>query len=52
MRQEFLEELKKEQQVDLTTHLRSFDLDQLLGTLYEFIETYIKYSPNNEKDWP
>ena len=23
-----------------------------LGALYEFIETYVKYSPDNELDWP
>ena len=32
--------------------LRVLDLDKLLGTLYEFIETYVKHSPFNEKDWP
>ena len=32
--------------------LRVLDLDNLLGILYEFIETYIKHSPPNEKDWP
>ena len=31
--------------------LRVLDLDKLLGTLYEFIETYVKHSPSNEKDW-
>ena len=32
--------------------LRVLDLDKLLGILYEFIETHVKHSPSNEKDWP
>ena len=36
----------------LSRCLRALDLDNLLGILYEFIETYIKHSPPNEKDWP
>ena len=32
--------------------LRSFNLDRLLGALFEFIETYVKYSPDNELKWP
>ena len=31
--------------------LRKFDLDRLLGALFEFIETYVKYSPDNELHW-
>ena len=51
----FLEELKTDgeenQVVALDCCLRVLDLDKLLGTLYEFIETYVKYSPSNEKEW-
>ena len=51
----FLEELKtdwEENQVEaLDCCLRALDLDKLLETLYEFIETHIKYSPSNEKEW-
>ncbi len=36
---------------DLNKCLRSFDLDRMLGGLYEFIETYVKYSPDNELKW-
>ena len=32
--------------------LRTFDLDRLLGALFEFIETHVKYSPENEFCWP
>ena len=30
--------------------LRSVNLDHLLGTLYEFIETYVKHCPDSESD--
>ncbi len=40
------------QKAELNKCLRSFDLDRMLGGLYEFIETYIKYSPDNELKWP
>ncbi len=36
---------------DLNKCLRSFNLDRMLGGLYEFIETYVKYSPDNELKW-
>ncbi len=32
--------------------LSSFDLDVLLGALFEFIETHVKYSPDYELSWP
>jgi hypothetical protein len=32
--------------------LHAFDLDRLLGALLEFIETHVKYSPDNELEWP
>ena len=32
--------------------LRVLDLDNLLGTLFEFIETFVKHSPANEREWP
>ncbi len=42
-----------ENQVAALDHcLRKFDLDMILGALYEFIETYVKYSPDNELQWP
>ena len=28
-----------------------FDLDNLLGGLFELIETYVKYAPDEELDW-
>ena len=43
----------EENQVEALDHcLRVLDLDNLLGTLYEFIETFVKHSPSNEKEWP
>ena len=49
---DFLEELTADQEKALNHCLRAFNLDGLLGTLYEFIETYVKHSPSNEKEWP
>ena len=44
---------REENQVEVLGRcLRVLDLDNLLGILYEFIETYVKHSPSNEKDWP
>ena len=48
-----LDEVDGIDQVDaLDKCLRSFNLDRLLGALFEFIETYVKYSPDNELKWP
>jgi len=52
MPSDFLEELTADQQKALNHCLRAIDLDRLLGTLYEFIETHVKHSPHNEKEWP
>jgi len=53
---DFLKELKADSQTNqmeaLNHCLRVFDLEKLLGTLYEFIETHVKHSPSNEKEWP
>jgi len=45
------EELTTDGEKALSNHLKAFDLDKLLGALYEFIETYVKHSPPNEKEW-
>ena len=55
IRQEFLCELLKkeggENQCEaLDRCLDQFDPDLLLGTLYEFIETYIKHCPLKERN--
>ena len=52
VRDDFLKPLEKEEKEDLEKCLRLFDLDSLLGTLYEFIETHVKHSPNEELHWP
>ena len=56
MPEHFREELitnRDENQVEaLNCCLRVLDLDNLLGALFEFIETFVKHSPSNEKEWP
>jgi hypothetical protein len=44
------EEDGDDQKKELDGCLRAFDLDRLLGALFEFIETHVKYSPDNELD--
>ena len=46
-------DLTEEQQHGLDQCLRRFDLDSLLVTLYEFIETHVRHIDmnSNEKDW-
>ena len=51
MKDEYLKGLDKEvdgQRAALDKCLHTFDLDKWLGALYEFIETYVRYSPDNE----
>ena len=57
IRQEFLRELSKDEDGEdqftaLDRCLGQFDPDLLLGTLYEFIETYVKHRPQREHDHP
>lgn len=52
IRPEFLCELSEEEGEALNCCLGLFDSDLLLGTLYEFIETYIKHCPLQEHDQP
>ena len=52
VRDDFLKPLQQEEKEALEKCLRLFDLDSLLGTLYEFIETHVKHSPNEELLWP
>ena len=52
MRDEFLKPLEENEAGVLEKCLRLFDLDSLLGTLYEFIETHVKHSPDGELEWP
>lgn len=47
----YLRGLGEDQEAALDKCLGKFDLDQLLGALFEFIETYVKYSPKNELQW-
>ena len=51
VRDEFLKPLKDEEKDELEKCLRLFELDSLLGTLYEFIETHVKHSPDGELEW-
>lgn len=41
-----------DQKADLNKCLRIFNLDGLLGALFEFIETYIRTSPDDSLDRP
>ena len=55
IRQDFLRDLSKDEDGKnqfeaLDRCLGQFDPDLLLGTLYEFIETYIKHCPLQEHD--
>ena len=55
IRLEFLCDLSKDEDGEdqfaaLDRCLGQFDPDLLLGTLYEFIETYVKHSPQQERD--
>ena len=56
MKDIYLKDLSKDsddnQEAALEKCLRTFDLDRLLGALYEFIETHVKYSPTVELKWP
>lgn len=52
MEDKLLEPLDKEAKDTLEICLRQFDLELLLGTLYEFIETYVKHSLDEELIWP
>ena len=55
MHEKYLKDLSKtavdDQKASLDKCLQKFDLVQLLGALYEFIETHVKYSPDNELLW-
>lgn len=51
MKSKYLRELSVDDGDNLDKCLRTFDLDRLLGALFEFIETYLKYSPDNELKW-
>ena len=48
MEDKYLIDLEEDQKAALEECLRTFDLDELLGILYEFIETHVKYSEDNE----
>ena len=55
IRQEFLRDLSEDEDGEdqfkaLDRCLGQFEPDLLLGTLYEFIETYVKHSPQQEHD--
>ncbi len=49
--EEYLRELDEEQVAALDRCLRTFDLDCLLGALYEFMETFVKYCPDHQLPW-
>ena len=48
---ELLEQLTDTQCQNLDGALTKFDLPALLGTLYEFIETYVRHIDMGKKEW-
>ena len=50
IRQEFLCELSETEIAAVHCCLGHFDPDLLLGTLYEFIETYVKHATQQEQE--
>lgn len=48
---ELLTELTETQQQQLLQVLNRFDLESILGTLYEFIETYLRHIDMSHKEW-
>ena len=44
--------LEDDQIATLDRCLRTFDLDRLLGALYEFMETFVKHCPDPQLTWP
>lgn len=51
MHEKYLRDLCEEEKAALDRCLRTFNLDRLLGSLFEFIETHVKYSPDGELKW-
>lgn len=45
---ELCEDHEDNQKTALDKCLKPFDLDKLLSVLFEFIERYVKYAPENE----
>ena len=51
LRDELVEPLSDIQHRQLDIVLHRFDLDSLLGTLYEFIETFIRHIEVEQQQW-
>ena len=51
MKKEMLKELSKDEKKELDGSLRSFDLNLLLGILFQFIQTHVLYCAANELEW-
>ena len=49
---EFHDDITSGQEKSLDHCLGSFEISQLLGVLYEFLEVYIRHSPPTDKEWP
>ena len=47
LHEKYLRELSEEEKAALDGSLRTFDLIRLLGALYEFIETSMRYLPEH-----
>ena len=49
--EQYLVDLTEDQEIALDGCLRVFDLNRLLGALYEFIETSLRYFPQENLNW-
>ena len=49
---EYHDDITPKQKQSLDCCLGSFELGQLLGVLYEFLEVYVRHSPPTDKEWP
>ena len=47
----YMRELSDDQIVELDKCLQTFDLNLLLGSLFEFVEVHIKHITADEKNW-
>ena len=47
-----LDDLTQQEKQEMNASMNSFDLNVLLETLLQFIQTHVFYCPSNELEWP
>lgn len=52
LQKEFLSDLKQSQKEELDIVLRRFNLNNLLGILYELVESHLRFSSQEELSMP